>query len=156
MRIPSPSTTSTSSMTPAETIGVRHLDHLNLSVTDLDASLAWYAAVFEFSPVERGLYEGRPWAIVRAGDALLCLYERPQLERPDNADRCARGLHGVNHFALRITEVAPWEARVARLGLELLYGGRRSWPHSDSWYVADPTGYEIEVTCWRGDQVRFG
>ncbi len=29
------------------------------------------------------------------------------------------------------------------------------YPHSESWYVNDPTGWEIEVALWDNDQVRF-
>ena len=29
------------------------------------------------------------------------------------------------------------------------------YPHSRSWYVYDPTGYEIEVVSWKGDRVAF-
>ena len=28
-------------------------------------------------------------------------------------------------------------------------------PHSRSWYVTDPTGYEIEVAHWNGDRIVF-
>ena len=52
------------------------IDHLNMSVTDLAASIAWYGELFGFSVVERGVLEdGRPWAIIRADDALLAMYE---------------------------------------------------------------------------------
>ena len=32
--------------------------------------------------------------------------------------------------------------------LELEYGGLVRMPHSDAWYVKDPTGYSIEVALW--------
>ena len=35
------------------------------------------------------------------------------------------------------------------------YGGIVHYPHSDSWYVKDPTGYEIEVAAWDGAKIKF-
>ena len=124
---------------------VKHLDHLNLDVADMEASIHFYRDHFGFEPVERGTYDGAPWTIIRAGDALLCLYERP-------------GLHpgaGLNHFGLRITDERAWEETVARTGIPIRYGGAVRWPHSTAWYVRDPSGYEIEVALWKDDEVRF-
>ncbi len=137
------------------TPSVKHLDHLNLTVRDLAQSEAWYGRVFGFRRVDGGVWDGVRWAILRAGDALLCMYEYPEHTLEPNRARREAGRHGLNHFGLRITDPAAWEATVAREGLELLYGGPVRWPHSTAWYVADPTGYELEVACWSGDVVRF-
>jgi catechol 2,3-dioxygenase-like lactoylglutathione lyase family enzyme len=126
-------------------IGVQHLDHLNLRVADLEETKEWYRRVFEFEEVEHGLYEGRPWAILKSGAALLCLYEHPE-PLPE----------GINHFALRISDADAWEARVKREKLEVRYGGVYRYPFSSSWYVTDPTGYGIEVVRWDEDIIRFG
>jgi catechol 2,3-dioxygenase-like lactoylglutathione lyase family enzyme len=133
-------------------MAVRHLDHLNMSVADLAKSEDWYRRVFGFERVEGGTYDGSPWAILRAGDAMLCLYEHPEREAPDPEEH---GHHGLSHFGLRITDRAAWEATVAREKVEVGYGGAHRWPHSTAWYVTDPTGYEIEVALWDEDRVRF-
>ena len=132
---------------------VKHLDHLNMSVADLAATTEWYGRVFGFEAVERGVYEGRPWAILKSGEALLCLYEHPERKVPDPE---VHGHHGLSHFGLRITDGADWERTVQREQVEVLYGGPVRWPHSTAWYVADPTGHEIEVACWDSDRVAFG
>lgn len=133
-------------MSPAQ------LDHLNLTVADLDESIAWYHDVFGFARVEGGeMDDGTRWAIVRADDSMLCMYEHPELDRPGPSG----GGHQVNHFGLRITDRPAWEAAVARLGIPVRYGGPVRWPHSTSWYVTDPTGWEIEVAHWDDDRVRF-
>ena len=133
-------------------MSIRHLDHLNMSVADLAASEDWYGRVFGFERVEGGTYDGRPWAILRAGEALLCLYEHPERRAPDPEEH---GHHGLSHFGLRITDRRAWEETVAREKVEVGYGGEHRWPHSTAWYVTDPTGYEIEVALWDGDRVRF-
>lgn len=129
---------------------IRQLDHLNLTVEDLSRSLDFYARVFGFDKVEGGLYEGAPWAILRAQDALLCLYEHPELASPDNPD-----FHRLNHFALRVADVDAWLDTIEREHVKVRYGGVVQWPHSRSWYVSDRTGHEIEVVAWAGDVVRF-
>jgi catechol 2,3-dioxygenase-like lactoylglutathione lyase family enzyme len=129
------------------------LDHLNLSVRDLDESIAWYGRVFGFAPVEEGVWEGVRWAILRSdGDALLCLYHRPGYAFVDNDDLRQRRLHGIRHPGFRISDEARWLETIGREKLEV---EEIVYPHSHSWYVNDPTGYEIEVVLWNGDRVVF-
>ena len=139
--------------TPATPVAM--LDHINMTVTNLDASTAWYRSVFGFEQVEGGMYEGHPWAIVRAQDALLCLYERPDRHVPTDEELVAARLHSVSHFGLRVPDRAAWEARVAESGVDVLYGGTVAWPHATAWYVKDPDGNEIEVSHWHEGVPRF-
>jgi catechol 2,3-dioxygenase-like lactoylglutathione lyase family enzyme len=129
------------------------LDHLNLSVRDLDETVAWYRRVFDFAPVEEGTWDGVRWAILRSdggkGDALLCAYHHPEYAFEDLG---GRSLHGIRHPGFRITDEARWLETVEREGLEV---EEIVYPHSRSWYVTDPTGYEIEVACWKGDRIAF-
>ena len=139
--------------TQSTTQTVKHLDHLNLSVQDLAHSLEWYQRVFGFEIVEQGVQEdGTPWAIVRSGEALLCLYHKPghaPFER-------AAPRHQLRHFALRITDWAAWLETVEREQVPANCGtGEIRYPHSRSFYVSDPTGYQIEVVCWDEDTLRF-
>jgi catechol-2,3-dioxygenase len=133
-------------------MAVKHLDHLNMSVAALGASIDWYGRVFGFRKVEEGVDGGRPWAILRSGEALLCLYEHDERGTPDPEEH---GHHGLAHFGLRITDRKAWEATVAQEKLRVAHGGAYRWPHSTAWYVTDPTGYEIEVALWDDDAVRF-
>ena len=137
-------------------MSVKQIDHLNLSVHDLEASVTWYGRVFGFERVEGGVSNGVPWAIVRSGDALLCLYEHPEREMLDGDALQEKRLHGLNHFALRITDPEAFEESARREGVTVRYGGVVDWPHSKAWYVLDPTGYEIEVALWKDDTVMFG
>ncbi len=123
-------------------------DHLNLSVRDLGETAAWYRRVFGFERVEEGVWDGVPWAILRSGDSMLCAYEHPELGAPDAKTRH----HRIRHAGFRIRDRAAWEAVLAREGLEHEYV---PYPHSESWYVADPTGHEIEVVLWKDGRVRF-
>ncbi len=134
---------------------VRMLDHLNLTVKNLDETIAWYGAIFGFEVVERGMRNDGPWAIIRSGEAMLCLYQDRHRIGPDRFLRDERKRHVIYHFGLRVTDRDAWLETVATHGLELEYGGEVAWPHSSSWYVSDPTGYSIEVVLWEQDQICF-
>jgi catechol 2,3-dioxygenase-like lactoylglutathione lyase family enzyme len=130
------------------------LDHLNLTVRDFQESARWYRRVFGFAVVEQGLDEdGLPWGILRAGEALLCIYERPGRHSPDAEARDR--FHVINHFGLRIRDRAAWERVVEAEKLPIDYGGPIRYPRSTSWYLADPTGHAIEVALWDAAGVAF-
>jgi hypothetical protein len=61
----------------------------------------------------------------------------------------------VAHFGLRITDAEAWLETLEREKVHVLYDGEIDWPHSRSWYIKDPTGYEIEVVLWTEDVVAF-
>jgi catechol 2,3-dioxygenase-like lactoylglutathione lyase family enzyme len=130
---------------------VQQLDHLNMTVRDLEESAGWYGRVFGFERVEEGRTADGPWAILRSGDALLCIYEHAELGAPDEDAPS----HHINHFGLRIDDREDWERTVEREGVEVAYGGAIRWPHSTAWYVTDPNGYEIEVALWDQNRVAF-
>jgi catechol-2,3-dioxygenase len=131
---------------------VSHLDHLNLTVKNIDESAEWYHKLFGFSQVEGGTRGGVRWSILRSGDAMLCIYEHPELADPDEHEGQS---HKIYHFGLRITDREKFEKLVKLHKVPLAYGGAIRYPHSWSWYVTDPTGYEIEVALWDEDRIRF-
>lgn len=134
---------------------VRNMDHLNLTVRDLEESIAWYGEIFGFEVVERGERPTGPWAIIRAGEALLCIYQAPERKPPSRFLRDGGERHVVYHFGLRITGRKAWLEKVEKHQLELEFGGENEYPFSSSWYVVDPTGYSIEVVIWKDDLIRF-
>ncbi len=126
------------------------IDHINMTVANLAASKDWYQRLFGFVEVESGVSDDGPWSIIRNGSSMLCLYQH-NLAAPDSND----GAHRVYHFGLRVHDRAAWEALIAREKLKVMYGGAYRYPHSTSWYVIDPSGYEIEVSYWDNDQITF-
>lgn len=133
---------------------VKQLDHLNLTVRSFAESAEWYGRLFGFKVVEEGLRNGRPWGVLRSGEALLCLYENPERQFIDGDELENRSLHGINHFSFRITDPQLWKQTMQRHDVRVEYGGAVRYSHSTSWYVIDPTGYEIEVVSWDSDQVK--
>jgi len=134
---------------------VKHLDHLNMSVRNVDELIDWYSRLFGFKVAERGIDRNAPWAILRGGEALLCIYEDPSRKSLDGDELRAQRLHGLNHFGLRVTDRVAFEGILAREHVEFSYTSPLRYPHSTSWYVRDPTGYQIEVACWDNDRVTF-
>ena len=132
---------------------IKQFDHVNMSVNNLEESLDWYRRVFGFHAVESGEREDGRWVIVKSGEAMLCLYERNLAPLQSPFNKAPR--HGINHFAIRISDIQEWESVVEREGVEIGFGENIRYPHSTSWYVLDPTGYEIEVVHWDDDQIRF-
>ena len=134
---------------------VKHLDHINLTVANFKETADWYRRVFEFEVVERGIdSEKKPWGVLRSGDALLCIYERPDFRFEGYSAQVGKRVHAMAHFGLRITDRAKWLETIGREKIKCTYSDFR-YPHSNSWYVIDPTGWEIEVALWDGDTVAF-
>ena len=134
---------------------IQQLDHLNMTVTNLDESLKWYGNVFGFELVECGNRNGVAWAIIRSGDGMLCLYEHPNRRAPRRFLVDDSQEHVIYHYGFRITDREAWLAKLEEFGLELYFGGEARYPHSTSWYVQDPTGYIIEVVLWDEDRISF-
>ena len=132
---------------------IKHLDHINMTVNNFQESADWYQRVFGFEVVEEGVQNGRPWGIVRSGEALLCMYESPGRSFDDRFQLADQGRHGVSHFAFRIEDKETWLRTIAEQEVTVLYDGEIVWPASTSWYIKDPTGYEIEVAHWKNDTI---
>ena len=63
--------------------------------------------------------------------------------------------HGIRHFAIRITDKDEWESVIEREQIQVEFDSAVDYPHSTSWYVRDPTDYQIEVVHWNADEIRF-
>lgn len=139
----------------SHTMRLKNIDHLNLTVASFDETVAWYNRVFGFTLVEEAMQDGTRWGVIRNGEVMLCIYEYADCRYEDRFEMRRRGLHGINHFGLRITDRTAWEETITRENLTVLYDGPVVWPHSTSWYVQDPTGWEIEVALWNDDRIDF-
>jgi catechol 2,3-dioxygenase len=118
-------------LAPATTVGA-----VELTVADLERSLAWYGATLGLEPLERGA--GRASLGAGRGE-LLALVEEP-------GARPARGHTGLFHYALLVPErrdLARWLAHAARERVPLQ--GLSDHFVSEAIYLADPDGHGIEV-----------
>jgi catechol 2,3-dioxygenase-like lactoylglutathione lyase family enzyme len=136
------------------------LGHLDLVCRDLDASLAFYAAVFgplgleppHLVPGERG-EQIHYLRFPQAGSGSLGLR---QALAGQALDLYAPGLH---HFALAVEsreDVDGVHARAAAAGAEILHAPRL-WPQYHPEYYAtfflDPDGFRLEVAASRDSRL---
>jgi lactoylglutathione lyase len=122
-------------------LAIERIDHVNMSVDDLAASVAFYQRVFGFELKEDASQAPIPWVIVgRAGVAYLCLYERRGAAPPKE------GLF-IAHFGFALPPDAFDAAHRAlrEMGVALQFDGPVAWPRSRSLYVLDPSGHVIEL-----------
>jgi catechol 2,3-dioxygenase-like lactoylglutathione lyase family enzyme len=130
------------------------LDHINISVHSLSESVKWYGDLFGFNKVEEGInHYGRRWAIVACEDSLIAMTEYDGRKPADSDFEVLN--HQINHFGIRVPDAQAWCKKIEKFSLALHYGGEVRYPHSTSWYVHDPSGHEIEVSCTGGTAMRF-
>jgi lactoylglutathione lyase len=136
-------------------VEVQQIDHLNMTVKNLVESVRFYREFFGFEVVEEGgPQDPYPWVIIRSKSAMLCLYEHPGL-RTSRRFPTPPVVQEVRHFAFRILDGPAFEALCQEKGVEFLFGGPVRWPHSTSYYIEDPTGHQLEIVAWDGDEIRF-
>lgn len=129
------------------------IDHINISVKNLIESVAWYEKVFGFKTVEQGRSQaGAKYVIVENHDFMLCMYEHPEWKAPNFEINTNK--HQIFHVGFRITDELKWKELIRTLNLTLAYD-EISYPRSKSWYVLDPNGYEIEVSCLKEGVAMF-
>ena len=130
-------------------IRVLSIDHVNLQVADLDVSMDFYHRVFGFKLLEDGR-NGQPggWAIIGLpGAVYLALGVTKDLAPPQGKR--------IVHFGLVIEDAASTLEQLRKNGVTIVPRGPGgsailSYPRSQSIYIRDPDGHEIELTT------RFG
>jgi catechol 2,3-dioxygenase len=120
---------------------------VELTVSDLDASLAYYRAAIGLQVLERA---GGRASVGANSHTLLVLVEEP-------GARPAHGYTGLYHFALLVPErvaLARWLAHAARERVALT--GLSDHFVSEAIYLRDPDGHGIEIYCDRPREVWEG
>jgi len=122
------------------------VDHLNMTVNNLNDSTSWYKKYFGFKIVE----EGKGWNIIKSSSLMICQYETNYKIPQESKD-----IHKIFHFGLRISDKTSWEKVLDIEKFELFYNSPITYPNSTSWYIKDPSGHEIEVVYWNNDSIKF-
>lgn len=78
---------------------------------------------------------------------MLCFYQVKDFEKLRND--C------YNHLGFKINNREAFEKIISDLKIPVMYGGAYRYPHSFSWYIKDPSGYEIEVAFWDNNEITF-
>jgi catechol 2,3-dioxygenase-like lactoylglutathione lyase family enzyme len=129
-------------------IKVNAIDHLNITVSDLQASADFYGRLFGFEIAEDCRQDERPYVIMgRAGVGWLALHAQTDESAPEGGR--------INHWGFVVDDFDGLQDNLQSLGADVLYtdrwpGGVVEYPRSRSLYVADPDGNEIELTSHFG------
>jgi catechol-2,3-dioxygenase len=118
---------------------IKNVDHLNMNVSNLSNSVAFYEKLFSLRVFEEGeSSSGNPYKIIGLpGSLFLCLYE--------NKQGLSKG--SLNHIGINISgKFEEAEKALRANGIDLNYGGIVEYPHSRSLYISDPDGNEIELS----------
>lgn len=151
MSTPTTAPGSTTAPGPAATPGpvtVTTTGHVGLNVSDLARSLAFYRDVFGFDLLLESTEAGRRYAFLgRDGVPVVTLWEQAS----GSFDPARPGLHHLAFDVPTAEDVAAAEARLAALGVPLVYD--RIVPHrpgagSGGIFFTDPDGTRLEI-CTR-------
>ena len=114
------------------------MDHVNMKVKNLEQSVEFYKNLFGFEirQEENPNKTGVPSKIIGNDSIKLCMYEVPDMS-PEG---------GIAHFGFNIENFGEIISRCNELGVKILYGGPIDWEKSKSVYIADPSGYEVELS----------
>jgi glyoxylase I family protein len=121
------------------------LDHANLHVRDVEASLRFYAGTLgltDHAVLDRD-DQGRPSFVqLRVGQQLVFLRQRPDYQPPADARQ-----RGLNHICLRIEPTDPERLQEALRARGIIIRGTRVGrnPPTFSVYVEDPDGHGVEL-----------
>ena len=109
------------------------IDHINMNVEDLAASVEFYRRLFGFE-VRKEQPEDRS-QIIGNDSIKLCLYE--------SSGHTAKG--GISHFGFHVDNFDEIVRTCEEMGVPMPYGVVE-WEGSRSVYITDPNGYEIELS----------
>lgn len=116
------------------------LEHVNLTVTDLDRSIAFYSDLLDLHVRWKGPIDGdRLGAHVGDDNVYLALFEA---SAPGEVDHNYL-TPGINHFGFVVDDLAEARERVQRLGASIHLEG--DYDPGRRIYFFDPDGYEVEL-----------
>ncbi|MGY9049799.1 hypothetical protein P775_28095 [Puniceibacterium antarcticum] len=122
------------------------LEHMNITVADLEATAAFLAAVFGWSVRWSGAAIANGYAVHVGDDAgYVALYRPGDGRTRDVAERyAARG--GLNHIGIVVEDLAAVEARVVAAGY--VPHSHADYEPGQRFYFEGPDAVEYEVVSY--------
>ena len=119
------------------------LTHVAVTVTDLDRSIPWYAALFDAAPVldeDTGPFRHIVYAI---GNTMFGLHGFPDLNSKDPSDERTPGLDHVSFGCASRAELVEWAARLDALGVA--HGEIKDAGYGSGLSFRDPDNIALEL-----------
>jgi glyoxylase I family protein len=119
------------------------LGHVAITVTDLDASTAWYSKVLGVEPVldeDTGPFRHVVYAL---GNTLLGLHGFPDLTSSERFDERRPGLDHISFGCASRAELVEWAARLDELGVT--HGGVVDAGYGSGLSFRDPDNIALEL-----------
>ena len=127
------------------------LEHLNLVVNNINASLDFYRQAFPHWTIRgqgEATWSGKPRRWLHFGD------HDQYLAFNDNGEGAARDLGGhqpgLAHFAFVVTNIQAVEQRLNEAGFLRAKDGQADAYRSNAYYL-DPNGFEVEFVEYHSD-----
>lgn len=124
---------------------LEQLDHVAITVSDLDRSTEWYVETLGMEHRFPGLWDGVP-VMLGLGSTLVALFPAKGEERPGAGQPAVR----VAHFAFRANR-ANFKAAQGELLAKGLAVSFQDHDISHSIYFSDPDGHQLEITTYELD-----
>ena len=122
---------------------LKHIDHVALTVRDLDRSIAWYRDVSAMRQKHQEVW-GRVPSMMFAGETAIALFSGagPVSPAPD-----FRSSAIMRHLAFRVDRenFLAAQERLRAMGIEFVF---QDHTIAHSIYFYDPDGYELELTTY--------
>lgn len=128
------------------------LDHVALSVPDIEQSVAWYQKMFGFKVYRRsGQPNGMQTAYIQRGDVHIELFQvpgaapLPESRRDPSEDFRT---YGVKHFAFRVKDVRAVLTELQAKGVKVVFE-LRDYPGAAFAFVSDNAGNAVELIQYK-------
>lgn len=128
-------------------IHIRHIDHVALTVKDLDRSIAWYRDILGLERRHEAVW-GRVPAMMCAGETGVALF--PATTQNPNPARERRDSTVMRHLAFQVDRQNFLRAQTELRGRDISFTFE-DHQIAHSIYLNDPDGYEIELTTYELD-----
>jgi len=122
---------------------LRRIDHVALTVRDVERSIAWYRDVFGLERRHEGTWGDYP-VMMFAGDTALALFQArgPVQDAPDHGSTAI-----MRHLAFQVDRSNFMKAQETLRALGIAFSFQ-DHSISQSIYLRDPDGYELEITTY--------
>ena len=117
----------------------KNIDHINMNVRNLDETERFYRDLFGFE-----VKEDQPkfqFRVIGNDNIKLCIYENPELQADPDQQNIAHFGFYIENFEEVLNECKRLNVPVTR---------NQEWKHSQSVYIQDPNGYDIELSKVQG------